>query len=326
MGKRRHQPLDEVSVHHLRSSIKAFERINLETSPQRVVSDQMRRILRMYPWSVVPHDIHAVFRGRPNEGDVSFEHVSELWYNKNSDQIGPGRLNDAGQPVFYCASEVDTAIFELRPKANTKITVLIVRGKKCRLRIDGSFLGATLSRNHLVLQNRPIIDRTKFELLANIGKSNARKVTMVDGFIGQHLIKTVRSAERHLYKPTIAIADFLFGSAKIPLLSYPSVATAAEGVNYAFPAHIADEWLEPHEAWEFQIHGTRLASDGTVDGYVFSPLRRSRKIADTGSIDWAEETPEQIMSSFQHMLALPGGDQMDRVGRYVYIHRPDGPP
>ena len=68
-----------------------------------------------------------IFRARKNKGQELFESKAQLWCPKPGDLKFLSRANNIGQPVFYCCTDPETAIFEVRPKLNDVVTSWNVR-------------------------------------------------------------------------------------------------------------------------------------------------------------------------------------------------------
>jgi hypothetical protein len=193
-----------------------------------------------------------IFRARrkpEREGQGLFTHKKELWYPEHQHVRRLGRLNRIGQPLFYCATSLETSIFEIRPEVGDIVTVL-----KCE-----SIGGASpmliavdtyqqLARLGVKIDEDPGVDPLR-DLRKSIGDNAYNKNRLIEEFISAEFMRDVADGYEYEYKLSIAIAEWLFGfgtdSKDIDGIAYPSMGSGLIDVNIALLPQAVDLMYRP---------------------------------------------------------------------------------
>lgn len=277
--------LRSISAHDLRRRLKSLQSLALDEVTQEQVDERVRRLLDMFPHSALECGMSGVYRARVNNGAVPFEHRSELW-SPPAEKARAGRLNAAGQPVFYCATDARTAILEVRPLPGQTVTVAFCRATNGVAQLlDCFFIGIAASRDGDVTQVHPDVIAARRRIEQVLGKGSYRKYVQIDNWMRDEVTKDVPSGAVELYKPTISLGRLLFTS-PIQAISYPSVASKRNGTNLCLRTSDAAGWFEPSEVWMLQVEEVSQPTGGGSVAAI-RPVRRGR-LADqaTGAIEW----------------------------------------
>lgn len=273
--------INRVSIHRLRERLARLRALNLDLHSVNDLEERVAIVLDQVPIFPFPIAMNGVYRARARDADKpAYSRVSELWYPPAS-VVGMGRLNNAGQSLFYAANTPHTAIYELRPQVGKIYTVLWARTKAKGLILATMFPGITRCRSADLLTVRTELPKRVAAHRARLGGGNWKKYALLDDWLTEIITRSATNTND--YKPTIGLANILF-RAPIDAVAYPSVATGHNGINICFQPERADELFKASEAWEFEILG---------DGYLYDKpslllrsLRKSTIIDDDGIITW----------------------------------------
>jgi hypothetical protein len=284
--------MGRVSIHDLRQRITRLRRSDLRTLSQEAVAARVVRIIDQYPFQIRPWMVGGVYRARVNKSGVLYESAAELWYPPKPDFVrSPGRLNKPGQVLFYAANAPNTAALELRMKPGDMVTVLVARTRSGALeKLNTAFVGLerALARevNTLGPSDR---FRTAPHFRRQLGEGNYKKWLLVDDYLSEIFGAIVPDDEPHLYYPTIALANLLFGASRIDAIQYPSVATQDHGINVCMLPGRADALFRASEAWMIEI-GEKELHPKTKQPLMRVRFRlRSHEIGSDGVIHWRSE-------------------------------------
>lgn len=119
-----------------------------------------------------------------NAGGKTFGKASELWYPPAEFIARRGRMNDAHESRFYCASEPHTAVFEVRAKPDDTVTLLLAPPKEKVAKLSVAFVGVTRSEH-------PDIAGTWNETTMQAGPANYAKFKLVDDLLTDFITEAV---------------------------------------------------------------------------------------------------------------------------------------
>jgi hypothetical protein len=273
-----------VSIHDLRARLLRLAGANLTALSVEQVQQRVALLINQIPLRYYQWQLTGVYRARIHLSGQRFDNARDLWYPPAS-VVRMGRLNDAGQPVFYAANTPHTAMFELRPEVGQVHTVLLARTRDGPATMHGPFLGVTRSVSADVEKLLGGVARADTQLRRELGQGNYKKYALLDRWLTEAITRVVPADHPEAYKPTVALANLLFKS-PMDAISYPSVATTGNGINLCMATERADEFFEPTEAWEFEIDNVQFHHTTGEPLYRVKPLRRSVAIAGDGSITW----------------------------------------
>lgn len=233
-----------------------------------------------------------IFRARrkpKGEGEELFRHIRELWYPKPSCLTRPGRLNNIGQPLFYCSTDPGTSIFEIRPEVGDLVAVLeceaIAGASPVLIAVD---IYEQLGRLGVKIDEEPGGDSLR-DLRKSIGSSAWQKNRLIEVFISDEFKKVVAEGYEYEYKLSIAMAEFLFDfggdSFGVDGIAYPSVRSDLRNVNIALLPRAVDRIYRPIGCEAGRIVGYSENGNPTWESGV------SKSIARGGRIEWDLNAP-----------------------------------
>ena len=301
--------LSRISIHDLRRRITSLRAADLESFSEAAVTGRIKRIMDQYPFQTRTLVLTGVYRARPNQPGEMFLDARQLWYPPADRVTSPSRLNRANQVRFYAANSPNAAMLELRPKEGGIITVLLATTRNApvlELR-NTIFIGLERSLAHEVAHLKPSdLFRTSPPFRRKIGEGNYKKWRLIDDYFGDILTAPVTSASRHLYKPTMALADVLFTYPKLDVINYPSVETGGHGINLCATPETADRFFRPLEAWMIHVQQKEYHAATGQELRRIAFRRRSHPIGDDGVIKWLPEGEgfdgREIQRFTQHRL------------------------
>jgi len=74
-------------------------------------------------------DSFSVFRARKSSSEKVFHNLGEVWHPTVWDATAQ-RMNFPHKPLFYCGTDINTSLIEVRPKLNDYVTMIEI-GIKC---------------------------------------------------------------------------------------------------------------------------------------------------------------------------------------------------
>lgn len=262
--------------------ISAFRELDLSKLTSEQITNRIAKIMHQY--AVTPMELcfnATLYRARINEDKADFAHKSKLWYRTEKvEEIPLGRFNKAGESLFYAAVELNTAIFELRPKKGDVVTIMEVIPISSLGRI--LIIPTGLSKS---ISDKISLGFNNDRIAQNILSKNDKKWFSADEFLESLLTEVVGDNERHKYHATTAIARLLFKISNIDGLYYPSIATSQKGLNLCLRRESADKILKPHKF--FMVEIVEIV-DHPQHGLLYGcrDIKTAKEIKDDGEIVW----------------------------------------
>lgn len=185
--------------------------------------------------------LDGAFRARINENGEEFITVQDLWYpdwaSIDKKKYRFGRCNNKGESIFYCSTDLNTSIVEIRPKLNDIITTIDYR--------------PTRNRREVVAKTNPI-GITYLQKIKQFGDTFADHFKqkngldsiftnnfILDNFLNEKFHEVINEEENWKYKISIAISEILLYGDFEGLL-YPSISYKMNQANFAFKPEFAD--------------------------------------------------------------------------------------
>ena len=185
----------------------------------------------------------------------------------------------------------NVAALELRVKPGDMVTVLVARthsGNPEELRTAFVGLERSLAPEANALGPGDMF-RTAPRFRKELGEGNYKKWLLIDDYLSEVFGTVVPDDEPHLYYPTIALSELLFGAPNVDAIQYPSVATQHHGINVCMLPDRADAMFRASEAWMIQI-GEKERHPETGQPLMRIRFRlRSHEIGPDGVINWRAE-------------------------------------
>jgi hypothetical protein len=266
----------------------AIKRADFKTARIDDLKLRLKRVIEAY--AMFPVEIEkgeAVFRAVKHEGDEKGQYLGDLkrLYPHRDFLKSLGRANRERQPIFYVSVDAGVALNEVKAAVGDVCTIL-----ECRARENSSPLLMPIGIHEMARKHNariggefadPII-RIK-ELLENDAEC-IRKHKIIDDFIAEEFLKVVDEGQEDLYKPTIAIAELLFGfgtdEQPIDGIAYPSIACDQINANLALLPEAFHRIYEPAACRVIKI------DEALPDqGFRYSE-KTARSISDSGTIEW----------------------------------------
>jgi hypothetical protein len=204
----------------------------------------------------------------------------------------------------------NAALLELGPQHPGDVfTVLLAGTRSTKVEaLNVAFIGLERARAPEV---QHLTERDMFRHAPHfrnwLGRANYKKWLLIDDYLSEIFATVVPDGEEHKYKPTIALANLLFSAPNLDTVMYPSVATAAHGINVCMLPNKADQLFSPLEAWMIRVGEENALHPKTgkrLQSIHF--LSRSHKIEPDGSITWRQAgegiNPDEIMRFVRHRM------------------------
>lgn len=274
-----------LSIHDLRRRVHAVRRADFRTMTLGQLQARIELLLDRIPLFVYGLELTGVYRARANLGDALFDHTRDLWYPP-AEVVTRQRMNEAGTARFYAANTPHTAVFELRPQVGQRYTVLLARSRWEHSTFAGPFVGLASSLSFDAVSLRRTGDHQRQQLRMRLGNANYKKYVLVDEWLSGRMTMPIEVGREQEYMPTIAFANLMFGAPGVNTIMYPSVTTDRHGINLCMQPDVADELLQPSEAWVFEIEGIDAHPDTHQPMFRTRPLIRTTSISGSGEIVW----------------------------------------
>src|SRR5690242_12211511 len=153
------------------------------------------------------------FRARKGQTGY-YERICDLWHPPPN--IAPGgRLNYKGKPLFYCSTDINTALIEIRPKLNDIVTILEIR---------------------ITVPELNSIQFVRAKIPPSTLDSMAVEKRVFFNFLADEMRKEVAEHEPQKYYATQifeSAIDNPINGQKYDAIAYESVATNHKGYNFA---------------------------------------------------------------------------------------------
>lgn len=198
------------------------------------------------PSFVSPYDTNSFscFRARKSSKGTLYDNLSELWYPPASD-VKAGRLNYPNRPIFYCSSDLNSALIEVRPQLNDIVTLLEV--------------GITVPEMNCIQFVRAKIRPEDYKRMEEHGRKE------VFDFIASEIIKVVEEDQLQKYYTTQVFSSGIDNDVNsFDAIAYESVATGHLGYNFAILPKFIDTNHKFISATAFKVIEYRSPQDFTV--------------------------------------------------------------
>jgi hypothetical protein len=215
---------------------------------------------------------------RPNGRLV--ETVEHLQYPPPECVRSYGRANWPGKPVFYAATERDTALLEMRPQVGERLILSQwepLVAKSPEVRELGLLETLTRLRPDLAAKLKETLEPSHAQ---GLSVDDLKKNRLIRTFLAQQFTKVVSTGCEHEYRLSATIAATLMHGEADGLV-YASIATVQSGVNVALRPESLDRLYRVATCEEVEVY-ERVAEFQ----YRATVRRRSMQIADNGVIVW----------------------------------------
>lgn len=276
------------TVEEIRQTINFYIELNHVEKTIEELKEELFKVLIGYTDTVYKINFTALFRARKNKNNESFTNWKELWCPPEHKIEKIGRCNDIGESIFYGSIRPETALFEIRPKLGDKITLL-----------DSQKIGRDISIHAIAVPQLLQADVLVQEILKDYYDSPEKrdiKNRVVNDFLNEEFIRIIDERNQHHYKTTVALSKIFLIDGKTEGLMYCSVASEIGGVNIAIKKEVANEFLEPVEAYEYVV-----IKQYNETSFTFQLLRVCRKFTKDGDFIW-ESRPAEL-PRFQHLTS-----------------------
>lgn len=225
-----------------------------------------------------------------------------------------GRLNRAGHPVFYCSTSKSPLLYELDAAAG-----------------DEFLLSIWKLRSPALVNN---IGYTK-KVFKSLGSSREPQmwgspereapqnclIPLHNDYLSDLFAEKIDGSAEERYKLSVAIAEIHYGLLKgksnvFAGVLYPTVAGKANGDNLALLPWYVDSSLQ----WMKTIHFRVTAVQ--ADSWPVEELDSARSVDDSGSLVWADHSPQLILNQPGATVKCVFKAGVDPLGDY--IHGKDG--
>lgn len=248
----------------------------------------LRPVLEIYVSQPLEFErARSVFRAQKNDGQVLFDEVKRLW-TPPADKAKLNRANIDGQPVFYCNTESENAVFELRPGIGDIVTVLradLIGNESPRLVPLGIW---ELAKRYGVAIGGESTDLLE-EFFANDDDSRC-KIQLIGEFLIKEFSRVVPDGDEHrsLYKISAAIAQWCYGFScpdrPVDGIIYPSVQSGGVGACIALLPASVNRLFRASGCCVMEI------IDASSNGGFQTKQGEARSISEEGRIEWKRKS------------------------------------
>ncbi|MBU0825393.1 MAG: RES domain-containing protein [Alphaproteobacteria bacterium] len=297
--------LRRINSGELVGRINRIRRMDASKLTDMAIRNRLGRVMDGFAHKTMLLATNATFRARVNVGSESFRHVRELWYPPEG-VARRGRFNGDGQSVFYSASSMAAAMWEVGAKVGQRVTILACGSRGLMAEVICAQIGVHLYEGKPQPSELPLSNMRADSLFQRDLEEDKidRKWRLVDDLLSE--LATAHETDiPDLYRITSS-----FGATfrRIPTsegITYPSVATNLKAFNSVLSREAADKHFFPAEAWEFEILNWSSAAHIPVDLRSklepIRPIRRTKNIRIDGTIEWAQESPE-VMNDYSSLM------------------------
>ncbi|MBA0884019.1 RES domain-containing protein [Flavobacterium undicola] len=270
--------LSDLSLNDLKEAIRVYQSLDFNVCSISDADKQFRLIIKHFIIQTIFWDAPIIYRARKHTDKSLFKNVEELIYPKNPTTLG--RLNNIGQPLFYGASDHNTAIFELRPKRGDEITVLesrIINSVHLPKFTEVGIRELLIKQNH----SPEFIEQNKIVLAKNLmTEDNKKRYNLINNFLVSEITKIIGSNKTHMYKGTIAIAQFYLDNKMADGMVYPSISRSGTEC-IAMKPESYHRFYRPDRSFKCKI--VNVDSSG---GLTVRCVDNSTNIDRNGNITW----------------------------------------
>jgi RES domain len=272
----------------LKKEIAALEQIDRRSADIEELGARFRKIFDAYGCLTCVIDSQHAYRARRNFDRVPFEHVAEIWYPQPDKIKTLGRVNRAGQPMFYISASHLTATLEMRPQIGDVITLLSLKRKESGGKLHVMEIGLAEKQSlHGLDRSVRLLEETAYGQEFLKRRQGIERNLAIRSFLAREFTREVASGDEHEFKMTIAIAEFLLLSEQIDGLEYPSMAGDVSkwkgGANLALKPQSADRLFEPFECWMIEVEGFHPEP---TPGLIVRCISKAKEVTLDGRIRW----------------------------------------
>lgn len=273
-----------MTILELEERIQEFEELDINCSIEEIKL-VLNKVMLGYKCLTRVMDSSYAFRARINPNGENFREVSELWYPPKEKVKTQGRLNKAGESIFYISASSDIATLEIRPEIGDVITILGVKLKDFSKKPHVMELGLAETASQYGINNDiHLIENTNLKETFK-DDEQIKKNLIIRGFLMRNFTKIVSIGQEKEFSKSIAIAEILMESEKIHGILYPSIAGDGSrkggGMNMAIKTKYTDELFMSDHVWTAVVE-----EKYEKYGYVMRHLQKAKCIKE-GSIIWS---------------------------------------
>jgi hypothetical protein len=291
--------LDEQFIKH---RISLLRKTDLRKARIDRLKGRLADLLNAYVSTTIKIDgDRSIFRARKHrieERNVFLENVNAIYPNAKYIQR-LGRANRERQCIFYFGAQNAVALSEVKPVIGDVITIL-----ECKPRVGTLGLLIPIGIHQMAEKHGARIGGNLPEPTIRIAEFlgndpvNIRKHKMIDDFVLEEFLRSIRDGDEHEYKLSIAIAEILFFSFKNDLvelrkdlgetdgLAYPSLASESINANVAFQPKAFHRIYQPVRCERITVEEKRRKIVGGIEVDSFYGPNHARAVQATGEIEW----------------------------------------
>lgn len=302
-----HDRLTRLDEQFIKHRIRLLQRTNLKSERIERLKSKLTDLLRAYV--VSPIEIRkgeSIFRARKHReeekqtdgADVCLVNVNAIYPQaKYIKQLG--RANRIGQCIYYFAADEGIALREVKPVVGDVISIL-----ECKPINDATPSLIPIRIHQMAKEHGARIASSFSEpgvRIKNEFQNDASAIAkhkMIEDFVVSEFSRVVDDGEEHLYKLTIAIAEFLLSFEAdlsdlgidlgvVDGLAYPSLASKQINANLALAPDAFHRIYRPIACKRVTIVELRnkTIKGFPVEGFAVAE-RAAKAVNDDGTIEW----------------------------------------
>ena len=204
-------------LRNLMGDIHKYRSMDFQTSPIDELERLIGRIINDYKTQSFFWGLPVIYRARKHDAcGLIFKNTEQLIYPKKENVKKLGRLNGVGESMFYCASDKDTALLEVRPKFGDEITILesrLIDSVKIPEFAEVGIREVMIQQNH-----SPEFTRQNIEMLNKALKTrdDKKRYVLAHDFLVGEMTKIVEDDKICQYNGTIVIGRFIMNNLRKP--------------------------------------------------------------------------------------------------------------
>ena len=231
------------NFNQIEEEIKKFKELHVQNIDIHELYEAIGHLIRGH--TRTPYTMHptGLIRARLNEKKIDYNNINQLWYPDwekiNIKNHEYGRCNDKGESMFYCSTEFDSTVCELRPNAGELITIMNCKPRFEKLNIKVQPIGINYLQELTNGYNNVFKHHfIKQKFILNDIAINKR----LDSFLNESFHEIIDEKDNWKYKVSIAITKILIHSnINYDGVLYPSISTNMKGANYALKPDFVDK-------------------------------------------------------------------------------------
>ena len=294
--------------HTIKEQIRELENLDLEAADEDKLYNSALHLLAAYIGRQISlNSTNRFYRVRKNSDErlrndrglewypPLFSELRLMWYPPPVACKTRGRVNRAGESVFYCADSIDTAVLEMKPHFGEYLTIL-----ECAFindKVQPNIFEAGIHEgpgrfNPNYGDSTPDEDERYRQFLKLQGIEE--QTSLIRSFLISQFTRNVAVGCEHEYRITNAISavflnefafiaksDFMPSEIKADGIAYASVAAETKGANIAFTCEAADRLLRPVACGVFVLEESANSPWGEI-----RRTHRAERITPEGRIIW----------------------------------------